>query len=100
MSDEITKIVEEINEAIFEADITPEDYVRYLELVNTPIGGCIKYMGCYIWDSENDYREYVKDDEGFDTEEQENLKVYLFKQIGLIKAAIFKSMLAVMGNKE
>lgn len=93
MKDEVTKVVEEINEAIFEADITPEDYVRYLELVKSPIGDYVKYMGCYLWDSENDYREWINDDE------QQSLKVYLLDQMALLERAIHKSIRATKGEK-
>lgn len=89
MKDEAAKVVEEMNEAIFAADITPEDYIRYLEYIKTPIGDYIKYMGCYIWDSENDYREWINDDE------QEPLKAYLLDQMCLITRAVYKSMNAV-----
>lgn len=88
MKDEVTKVVEEMNEAIFAADIAPEDYIRYLEYIKSPIGEYIKYMGCFIWDSENDYREWINDDE------QEPLKAYLLSQMSLIKRAVYKSMVA------
>lgn len=94
MKDEVVKVVEEMNEAIFAAEIVPEDYVRYLELIRTPIGDYIKYMGCYIWDSENDYREWINDDE------QEPLKAYLLSQMSLIKRAVYKTMIAVEGDKK
>lgn len=81
---EIRKIVKEINEKLFMSSMSEHDYMSYLELVESPIGDYIKYMGNFIWDSENDCREYLKDEDGEDTEELEDLADYLKSQIMLI----------------
>lgn len=91
----VVEIVKEMNEALFHSECAEHDYMHYLELVQTPIGDYVKYMGCYIWDSENDYRDYILDENGDPIDEQEPLKEYIFNQMSLIKRTIYKSMLAI-----
>lgn len=86
----VAKIVSELNESIFEVSENLL-YTLYLEYISTPIGDYIKYAGQYIWDSENEYREWVDYDEGI----REDLKSYLWQQMSLIKNSIYKSMVAV-----
>ena len=84
MSD-VQKIVNDINEKLFNEPISDMDYFRFLELTCTPSGDFIKYMGHFIWDSENDYREWVDD-------EQEPLEGYLIKQMIEINKVIVNSL--------
>lgn len=70
----VQEAVDNINEKLFEDSISDSLYFRYLELTCTPSGDFIKYMGLFIWDSENDCREWVDD-------VQEPLEQYLIKQI-------------------
>ena len=59
------KAVQEINDKLFmdcTEKLVESDYFWYLEYVETPVGDYIKYMGQYIWDSENDYREWIDED--------------------------------------
>ena len=84
MSD-VQKIVNDINEKLFNEPISDMDYFRFLELTCTPSGDFINYMGHFIWDSENDYREWVDD-------EQEPLEGYLIKQMIEINKVIVSSL--------
>ena len=84
MSD-VQKIVNDINEKLFNEPISDMDYFRFLELTCTPSGDFIKYMGHFIWDSENDYREWIDD-------EQEPLEGYLIKQMIEINKVIVNSL--------
>lgn len=97
MSDEITKVVEKINESIFMAQHHEHVYTVYLEQVNIPIGTYVKFMGAYIYDSENDYRYYIKVD-GEETEEIEDLKTYLLEQMQLVQDGIGFSIKAAKGE--
>lgn len=92
---EAVKAVKYLNEKLFNESVSDMDYFQYLELVCTPIGDYIKYMGCYIWDSENDPRGW--DEEG---EYQENLEQYLIKQLVEINKVVKKSLRTLdAGNK-
>lgn len=84
MSD-VQKIVNGINEKLFNEPISDMDYFRFLDLTCTPSGDFIKYMGHFIWDSENDYREWIDD-------EQEPLEGYLIKQMIEINKVIVNSL--------
>jgi len=84
MSD-VRKVVDDINEKLFNESVSDMDYFRFLELTCTPSGDFIKYMGDFIWDSENDYREWVDD-------EQEPLEGYLIKQMIEINKVIVNSL--------
>lgn len=84
MSD-VQKVVNEINEKLFNDPVSETDYFRYLEYTTTPIGDFVKYMGHFIWDSENDYREWIDD-------EQEPLEGYLVKQMIEINKAVVSSL--------
>lgn len=84
MSD-VQKIVNDINEKLFNEPISDMDYFRFLELTCTPSGDFVKYMGHFIWDSENDYREWIDD-------EQEPLKGYLIRQMIEINKVIVGSL--------
>lgn len=91
----VDKVVKEINDALFYSSKSEHDYMQYLEYFQTPIGDCIKYMGCYLWDSENDYRDYILDSEGEETEDKECLKGYLIKQMKQVSTVLFNSIMAV-----
>lgn len=83
--EDVTKVVEEINEAIFHSENSEHEYVWYLEHVKTPIGDYIEFYGQRLWDSDNDYREYVYDEvNDVETEEREDLKSYLIHQMSLV----------------
>lgn len=69
------EVVRKINNTLFGSDYFEHDYFRYLEFVESPIGDAIKYNGYYLWDSENDYREWVDDDN------QEDLEMFLIKEL-------------------
>ena len=84
MSD-VQKIVNDINEKLFNEPISDMDYFRFLELTCTPSGDFVKYMGHFIWDSENDYREWIDD-------EQEPLEGYLIRQMIEINKVIVSSL--------
>lgn len=77
MSDTKT-VVKLLNDALFESNSAEHDYFWFLEYVETPIGDYIKYYGQVIWDSENDYREWIAEDK------QEDLKTYLVKEVGKV----------------
>jgi hypothetical protein len=87
MSD-VRKVVDDINEKLFNESVSDMDYFRFLELTCTPSGDFIKYMGHFIWDSVNDYREWIDD-------EQEQLEGYLVKQMIGINKAIVGSLRAL-----
>lgn len=84
MSD-VQKVVNEINEKLFNGPVSEADYFRYLEYTTTPIGDFVKYMGHFIWDSENDCREWIDD-------EQEPLEGYLIKQMIEINKVVVSSL--------
>ncbi len=71
-------IITILNYKLFESDYYEDHYFGYLKYVESPIGDYIEYMGCCIWDSENDPRDWIDD------ENQEPLDTYLIKQIKLI----------------
>ncbi len=91
---EARKAVKEINDKLF-MDCTQQlveaDYFWYLEYVETPVGDYIKYMGQYIWDSENDYREWV------DEYNQEPLETYLVREMNKM-FKVFKGQMKVLGG--
>lgn len=68
-------------------------YHWYLEYVSTPVGDYVKYLGHVIWDSENDCREYVGDDE------QEPHEEYFVRQVEKIVEVTMNS-LKIMKEKE
>ena len=50
----IREVVQHLNDKLFsECPLFESDYFQYLEYIETPIGNYIKYMGNYLWDSEN-----------------------------------------------
>lgn len=62
MMENVRQTVTDINNTLFEkSKLYEHDYFVYLEFVETPIGDYVKYMGNYLWDSENDYRQYDLD---------------------------------------
>jgi hypothetical protein len=83
---EVKKVVNEINGKLIMDAVSESGYFSYLELVSTPIGDYIKYMGQCVWDSENDYREWIDEDN------QEPLEGYLVKQIIEINKVILGSL--------
>ncbi len=58
---EVQEVVYDINNKLLMEAESEADYFGYLEFVSTPVGDYIKYMGQCIWDSENDYREWIDD---------------------------------------
>lgn len=87
MKEEIAKVIEELNEYVFDLS-EGRDYVLWFEHVCLPIGDYVKYAGQYIFDSENDYRPYV--DEELDI--RQDLKEYLLEQISLISEFILQTI--------
>lgn len=85
MSD-VQKVVNEINDKLFMNAASDSDYFRYLEYTSTPIGDFVKYMGHFIWDSENDYREWI------DKDNQEPLEGHLVKQMIEINKVVVGSL--------
>lgn len=83
----IAEVVKEINEHIFEIS-EDVDYVLWLEHVILPVGEYVKYAGQYIFDSENDYREYVDYDESI----RQDLKEYLLEQIQHVNEFVSKTL--------
>ena len=84
----VQEAVDNINEKLFEDPISDSLYFRYLELTRTPSGDFIKYMGLFIWDSENDYREWADD-------AQEPLEQYLVKQIIEVNKVVVETLRVV-----
>jgi hypothetical protein len=91
MQEDLQKIIKEINEAIFTSPFHEHSYTRYLEYVQTPIGDYVKYMGNYIYDSENDYRDYAEDEDG-NYEYIVGLKEYLLGEMCAIKNCIVQAV--------
>lgn len=83
---DVQKVVNEINDKLFNDAVSETDYFRYLEYTSTPIGNFVKYMGHFIWNSENDYREWIDDDN------QEPLEGYLIKQMIEINKVVVSSL--------
>lgn len=83
---EVKQTVRELNDKLFLSDSHEHDYFCYLEYTETPIGDFIKYYGQVIWDSENDYREYVEDTD----DQQEDMESYLIKEVGKISSNLQK----------
>lgn len=84
----IKKAVDQLNNKLFEMECE-HDYFTYLEYVETPIGCYINFQGQSLWDSENDPRQWVNDDE------QEPLEDFLISEIEKF-VAINKSMLKAL----
>lgn len=86
-TEDIAEVVKEINEHIFEIS-EDVDYALWLEHIVLPVGEYVKYAGQYIFDSENDYREYIDYDEGI----RQDLKEYLLEEIQKINTFIRKTL--------
>lgn len=84
---EVKQIVKELNDKLFMSELHEHDYFWYLEYTETPIGDFIKYYGQIIWDSENDYRDWVE----YTDDQREDMKTYLIKEIGKISNILQKS---------
>lgn len=84
---DVKQIVKELNDKLFLSTLQEQDYFWYLEYTETPIGDCVKYYGQIIWDSENDYRDWVEDTD----DQREDMKGYLVKEIGKISNILQKS---------
>jgi hypothetical protein len=96
MSDDIKKVVDAMNDAIFMSDHSDHEFTDYFQYSETPIGSYVKFMGFYVWDSENDYREWLVDPETLEeTEEREALATYLWNQMSMIKHRLYQSMRAI-----
>lgn len=92
MSNKITKVVEELNDSVF--CISEEfPYTLWFEHVSLPVGDYIKYAGQYIYDSENDDRPWINDDE------QQDLKEFILDQMTRIQVCINKTRVKIE-NKE
>ena len=95
MSD-IKKDVDAMNDAIFMSDHSDHEYTAYFQYSETPIGSYVKYMGFFVWDSENDYRAWLVDPETLDeTLKREDFTQYLWNQMSAIKHRLWQSMSAV-----
>ena len=91
---DVKQIVKELNDKLFMSTLHDQDYFWYLEYTETPIGDFIKYYGQIIWDSENDYRDWVEDTE----DQREDMKGYLVKEIGKI-SKVLQSSYKLIGGK-
>lgn len=91
------EIVNQLNDLLFTESpekVHDSGYFNYLELIETPIGNYIKFGGHYIWDSENDYREYIAEDE------QEPLKGFLIKELLKVKDVIASQVDILLSKEE
>lgn len=79
----IREVVQHLNDKLFsECTLFESDYFQYLEYIETPIGDYIKYMGNYLWDSENDCRQY--DSMG----NLQSLKNFLVQEIKKVQSVV------------
>jgi len=88
---EAQKVVKHINNKLFdECSIKEVDshYFSYLEYTETPIGDYVKWMGQYLWDSENDNREWIND-------EQEDLELFLVREMVKVEESILAQLKVV-----
>lgn len=86
----VRETVRDINDILFEkSKLYEHDYFVYLEFIETPIGDYVKYMGNYLWDSENDSREWIAEDE------QEPLEDYLIREMKKVQLVI-KNCIAIL----
>ena len=92
MSSEVRQVVVELNEVLFGSEYYEHDYFQYLELVETPIGDYVKYMGCYLWDSENDYREWINDNE------QISIRDHLIQEMGKLQEVVQNTLKVLKGE--
>lgn len=90
---DVKQIVKELNDILFMSTLHEHDYFSYLEYVETPTGDYIKYMGNYLWNSENDHREWVAEDD------QEPLEDYLIREVGKISKVLQNSYKVLKENK-
>ena len=73
-----------LNNTLFgECKLYDEDYFQYLEYVETPTGDYIKYMGNYLWDSENSPH--------FEEDDSETLEYFLYKEIIKIQSVVLET---------
>lgn len=82
------KVVKYINNKLFdECSIKDVDshYFNYLEYTETPVGDYIKWMGQCLWDSENETREWVDD-------EQEDLELFLVREMLKVEESILAQL--------
>ena len=76
---EVLKVVQDLNNFIlgteveYYTELTPPEY----EVTTDGTYCIVKYLGCIIFCSDNDYREWVEDEEDSD---YEDLKEFLLKQ--------------------
>lgn len=90
---EVQEVVYDINNKLLMEAESEADYFSYLEFVSTPIGDYIKYMGCCIWDSENDPREWI------DEYNRESLEAYLIQEMDKVFEVV-KGQLKVLCKKK
>ena len=96
MSEDIKKVVDAMNDTIFMSDHSDHEFTDYFQYSETPIGNYVKFMGFFVWDSENDYREWLIDPETLEeTGEREGLSTYLWNQMSMIKHRLYQSMRAI-----
>jgi len=93
MSENIKQAVDKLNDAIFMASEGHDEYVNYLEYVATPIGDYIKFMGHYLWSSENDMREYTEDEYG--ERIYQTIGSYIRDEIASVSVALDSAFMAV-----
>lgn len=88
---EAQQIVKNINNKLFD-DCSIEEvdspYFNYLKYTETPIGDFIEWMGQCLWDSENETREWIND-------EQENLELFLVREMVKVEESILAQLKVV-----
>lgn len=85
---EAQQIVKNINNRMFDECTTNEvdsTYFSYLEYIETPIGDYVKWMGQCLWDSENETREWIND-------EQEDLELFLVREMIKVEGSILAQL--------
>lgn len=88
---EAQQIVKNINNKLFDEckiQDVESDYFNYLEYVETPIGDYVKWMGQCLWDSENETREWIND-------EQEDLELFLVREMVKVEESILAQLKVV-----
>lgn len=85
----VQHVVNELNDKLFNSTYNEHDYFVYLECVESPVGTYVKFADHYLWDSENDYREWI------DEEEQEPLSEYLVKEVEKVLEVLTLSVKAL-----
>ena len=92
---EVFGIVNDINADIYEAneDIV-EEYGIYLEILTNGDTIIVQYLGCIIWNSENDERDFINE-----KDEYEDLNGFIRKSINNLTESICKVNIKINGGK-